>query len=99
MNDLMVTWANKLRRSPKKNNKKAVRASVWDASLEGSSCPACHGTGYVTMERDAHRSGGTIPCPRGYFHGHGVPTCQEGTLRFSDYDKKHWPRNRKKIVT
>lgn len=30
--------------------------------LNGDRCPACGGTGKREMERDAHRSGGIVPC-------------------------------------
>ena len=35
-------------------------------------CETCAGTGSVLMERDAHRSAGTIPCPNHH--------CYRGTI-------------------
>jgi hypothetical protein len=61
----------------------------WDFSVEGTICPRCKGTTYVEETGDLHRSPGMIPCPGGYFQGHGVPTCKDGKLVFSDYDKKN----------
>lgn len=63
----------------------------WNWKLEGTKCPSCNGTGSSFEQGDAHRSPGFVPCPRGYFQGHGNPVCNKGKLRFSDYDKKHWP--------
>lgn len=59
----------------------------WDFSLESKKCPLCKGKATIEMERDLHRSAGTIPCDFGYFQGHGYPTCVKGKLIFSDYDK------------
>lgn len=61
----------------------------WDWSLEGTTCTVCHGKGEAYECEDAHRSAGTIPCPAGYFRGHGYPTCYKGKLRFSDYDREN----------
>ena len=79
--------------------KKILDSSRYDASLEGSTCSGCSGTGSMFEQEDAHRSAGTIPCKRGYFRGHGTPTCRNGKLRFSDYDKENWPRNKKRVAT
>ena len=59
----------------------------WDFTLEGKVCPTCNGTKSILEYRDIHRSGGMIPCPMGYFQGHGYPTCgEDGKLHFSEYD-------------
>lgn len=69
----------------------------WDRALEGTSCSCCSGTGSSFEHGDAHRSAGTIPCPWGLFKGHGYPTCFNGVLQFSDYDKKHWNKLKKEF--
>ena len=61
----------------------------WDFSLAGTICTRCNGKGQVEEVRDLHRSAGIIPCPGGYFQGHGFPMCFKGKLRFDDYDVKH----------
>lgn len=62
----------------------------WDIRLQGTTCQACHGSGMVEQQEDAHRSAGTVPCPAGYFRGHGMPFCRDGALRFSAYDLDNW---------
>ena len=59
----------------------------WAWSLEGTRCHCCQGRGRVEEARDAHRTAGIIPCPLGTFQGHGYPTCHEGVLKFSQYDR------------
>ena len=61
----------------------------WDWSLEGTTCPTCGGEGQYLTTQDAHRSAGWVPCPRRGFQGHGRPTCTDGVLRFSEYDRKN----------
>jgi len=59
----------------------------WDFSLEGMVCPVCKGKESVLEKGDLHRSEGIVPCPMGYFQGHGYPTCgKKGKLHFSEYD-------------
>jgi len=61
----------------------------WDFGLEGKLCPKCNGKGEVSISGDLHQSAGIIPCPMGYFQGHGYPTCVDGRLHFSEYDIKN----------
>ncbi|SRR6056297_312612 len=61
----------------------------FDYRLEGKTCPLCHGKGEITTSGDLHQSSGTIPCPLRQFQGHGIPTCNDGILKFREYDKKH----------
>jgi hypothetical protein len=68
----------------------------WDKSLEGTICDLCNGSGQITTSRDLHRSGGIIPCPRGYFNGHGFPCCIKGNLSFSRYDLDNWVKLKRK---
>lgn len=61
----------------------------WDFTLDGKTCPRCHGTGWVFEQGDLHRSSGSIPCPGGYFQGHGFPMCHNGKLFFRAFDRKN----------
>ncbi len=72
------------------------RMKRWDIKLEGTTCEVCEGTGWSTSIGDAHRSSGSVPCPRGLFQGHGFPSCQGGQLRFSDYDRENWNKLKRK---
>ena len=59
----------------------------WDFNLEGILCPICKGKKSILEPRDLHRSEGMVPCPGGYFQGHGYPICgEDGKLHFSEYD-------------
>lgn len=44
-------------------------------------CEWCNGTGYVTTERDLHRSAGTVPCPR--------QGCHKGTIKSRKVETYH----------
>jgi len=70
---------------------------LFDYELEGKTCPVCNGKGQVEMAGDLHKSSGIIPCPLGGFQGNGLPFCNNGKLKFSDYDKRNEKELKEKI--